>query len=296
MVQNDETRDKPLLEALSYGASSVEADVWKVDGSKTLYVGHELESLSEASTLSALYIDPLVTILESRNRGGPRPPSRHPNQIAARTASDKRGWNGVYESSPEQTLYLFLDIKSDSIATWNSVLEALEPLRKRGWLTRWENGKDYVQGPVTVIGTGDAPVEVVAPQRNRDVFIDAPVAHLTKLINGVDNEIYSYNATLSPIASGNWLTSVGYMGLLPASRGTRESIRGMSDEAHRRGILVRWWNNPAWPRFARDRAWRVMLDEGCDFLNADSLESAVDVLLDSGKPRQLQIWPTTIKT
>ena len=249
--------------------------------SPTLYVGHELETLTESATLAALYIDPLVRILERRNAK------------TASTASSQRTWNGVYESAPNATLYLFLDIKSDSLPTWQAVLDALEPLRSRGWLTRWKDGKELVWGPITVIGTGDAPVEHVAPQLNRDIFIDAPVGDIKRVIKGVDGKRYDYNSTLSPIASGNWLTNVGYMGLLPASRGTREHVRKMSDAAHERGILVRWWNNPAWPVFARDRAWRIMLDEGVDLINADDLEGAEDVLLDSGKPRQPQKFLTS---
>ncbi|KDN45596.1 hypothetical protein K437DRAFT_294517 [Tilletiaria anomala UBC 951] len=304
---NDETRAKPLLEALSYGAISVEADVWRVDNSSLLYVGHELESLSEVYTLRSTYIDPLVTILEQRNARGVEPSSRSSagrrghrsgdDAPALEQQSDRhnRTWNGVYKSAPEQTLYLFLDIKSDSLSTWASMHDALQPLRQRGWLTRWSNGHDLIPGAVTVIGTGDAPVSLVAPQRDRDVFIDAPVHDLAQPIRGDDGQTYAYNATLSPIASGNWLTSISYMGLLPASDATRASIRRMSRDAHRRGMYVRWWANPAWPPFARNRAWKVMLDEEVDLINTDVLESAADVLLESGKSKRLQPLDTKVK-
>ncbi len=296
--QNDETRARPLTEALSYGALSVEADVWLMPGDETVYVGHEIESLSDRATFQAFYIDPLVKILEKRNvafvhHGDPAAAAEstvipaggsHP----AASSTTGRSWNGVYESAPNQTLFLFLDIKSESLATWAAVNKALEPLRSRGWLTRWSEGKELIQGPITVIGTGDVPVAHVAPMRNRDVFVDAPIAEIHRQITGIDGQQYAYNATLSPVASGNWLMAIGYMGLFPASRTTRSLVRGMNDAAHERGILTRWWGNPAWPVFARDRAWRLMLDEGVDFLNADDLEGAADTLVDSAQPKHLR--------
>jgi len=62
---NDYWRDVPLFTALSLGATSFEADVWLING--TLFVGFEPAALSAARTLSSLYIDPLVQIIEGQN-------------------------------------------------------------------------------------------------------------------------------------------------------------------------------------------------------------------------------------
>jgi hypothetical protein len=66
---NDYWRDVPLFSALSYGVTSVEADVWLING--TLYVGHELEALTTDRTFDGLYIQPLVQILEHANPDTP---------------------------------------------------------------------------------------------------------------------------------------------------------------------------------------------------------------------------------
>lgn len=58
-------RDVPLLTAISYGATSVEADVFLVDG--TLYIGHEVAALTRRRTLDSLYIQPLLRLLNAQN-------------------------------------------------------------------------------------------------------------------------------------------------------------------------------------------------------------------------------------
>jgi hypothetical protein len=54
-----------LYSALSYGVISVEADVWLING--TLYIGHELESLTPDRTFDGMYVQPLVNILNLQN-------------------------------------------------------------------------------------------------------------------------------------------------------------------------------------------------------------------------------------
>jgi hypothetical protein len=56
----------------------VEADVWLVNG--TLYIGHDIQSLTPNRTFDGLYIQPLVEILENANpttsfteQAGPQP-------------------------------------------------------------------------------------------------------------------------------------------------------------------------------------------------------------------------------
>lgn len=58
------------------------------------------------------------------------------------------------------------------------VLERLEPLRAKGWLTHF-NGTDVIQGPITVVGTGNTPFDLVtANDTYRDIFYDAPLDRL----------------------------------------------------------------------------------------------------------------------
>ncbi|KLU84469.1 hypothetical protein MAPG_03511, partial [Magnaporthiopsis poae ATCC 64411] len=114
---NDYWRDVPFYTALSHGCVSIEADVWLYDnnGSQQLLVGHDRSSLSANRTFDALYVQPILSVLRRQN------PQHRFVQTSTR--------NGVYDTNPAQTLYLFVDVKTDGRATWPVVVEALAPLR-----------------------------------------------------------------------------------------------------------------------------------------------------------------------
>ena len=60
---------------------------------------------------------------------------------------------GVFDRDGSQTLYLFVDVKTDGQTTWPAVVTALDPLRQKGWLTS-VNGSTIFHRPITVVGTG----------------------------------------------------------------------------------------------------------------------------------------------
>jgi hypothetical protein len=95
------------------GAVSIEADVWLYNG--TLYVGHEQGALTPSRTFESLYINPILDVLKRQNPA---------NSTFLKTPSR----NGVFDTSGGQTLYLFVDVKSDGPSTWPAVVEALDPL------------------------------------------------------------------------------------------------------------------------------------------------------------------------
>ncbi|KAG6820107.1 hypothetical protein H0H93_005254 [Arthromyces matolae] len=133
-------RDVPLLQAISLGVASVEADVWAVDGQ--LLIGHEMAALTLDRTLDNLYIQPLLNILAQQN------------PVNKFTAN---------ETQPK-TLPL--------------VLKALEPLRSANYLTT-SSGGILRTAAVTVVGTGNTPLTGILALEPRDVFFDAPLNELT---------------------------------------------------------------------------------------------------------------------
>jgi hypothetical protein len=80
-----------------------EADVWLHNG--TLHVGHEQGALTIDRTFESLYINPILNVLTRQN-----PPSS--------TFLTSRTYNGVFDSSAGQTLFLFVDVKTDGATTW----------------------------------------------------------------------------------------------------------------------------------------------------------------------------------
>jgi hypothetical protein len=143
----------------------VEADVWLFD--QELYVGHTTSSLTLNRTLRNLYIKPLLNILDKQN-----PIHRYqPN------ASEPL--NGIFDTVPSQTLTLLIDFKTSGPAAFPYVVSQLAPLRERGYLTHF-NGKTTVQGPLTIVATGNAPFDCIIQNTTyRDIFYDAPLQEMS---------------------------------------------------------------------------------------------------------------------
>ena len=148
------------------------------------------------------------------------------------------------------------------------ILKALEPLRAAGFLTTFANGT-LTQSAVTVVGTGNSPLEQVKALSPRDYFFDAPLMQLT------DPSLNTtWDPTLSPLASTDYETAVGWSGVGNVSDAQIANITRFVGDAHARGITARFWDTPAWPIYARENVWRVLLENGADWLNADDLGAA----------------------
>jgi hypothetical protein len=247
---NDYWRKVPVFSALHVGCVGIEADVWLTDGD--LYVGHNTESLKPNRTFTSLYVQPLLRILEQQNGditfGSP---------------------HGVYDTNPNQTLVLLVDLKTDAQETWPWVMRQLEPLRERGWLSYAENGKTQLR-PITVVMTGNARLDLVMSNTTyRDVFFDAPLANLDEA---------TYDATNSYYASVSFKQTIGVVRYGELSSGQVEKIQMQIASAHARGLKVRYWELPAWPISVRNYAWSVLRQEGVDILNVDDLKGAKEFL------------------
>lgn len=146
-AHNDYEHSRPLLDALDHGFTSVEADVYLVDGE--LLVGHDPEDLRPGRTLQSLYLDPLADRVRA-NHGRVYPRSR-------------------------QQLQLLVDIKNTGAATYTEIDRVL-----RGYhtmLTRYHKGK-VKPGAVTVVISGDRPRDLMAAQERRYAFYDGRLPDL----------------------------------------------------------------------------------------------------------------------
>lgn len=175
--------------------------------------------------------------------------------------------------NPNTTLVLLVDIKSDGAATLPKVLESLEPLRSQSWLTYY-NGSAIIPGPVTVVGTGNTPFDLIVSHRGkfREIFFDAPLDQLWgehALVNAT-----MYNHTNSLYASVSMPKVIGrpWLGRLSPKQVNvlREQIRG----AKERGLLARYWDTTAWPIGLRNHIWDILAEEGVGLLSVDDLEGA----------------------
>ncbi|MFG1703626.1 phosphatidylinositol-specific phospholipase C/glycerophosphodiester phosphodiesterase family protein [Nonomuraea sp. M3C6] len=146
-AHNDYEHTRPLQDALDHGFTSVEADIYLVEGE--LRVGHDPEDLQPGRTLQSLYLDPLAQRV-------------------------KQGYGRVFPRS-RQPLQLLVDIKNNGAATYTELDRVLGSYRKM--LTTYGKGK-VKGGAVTVVVSGDRPRELMAGQERRYTFYDGRMTDL----------------------------------------------------------------------------------------------------------------------
>ncbi|KAI9681054.1 MAG: Altered inheritance of mitochondria protein 6 [Bathelium mastoideum] len=293
-------RDVPLFDAIKHGCTSVEADVWLFDDDNKLYVGHDTASLTPWRTFESLYVHPILKLLEMQNQHDASTPQREPR--------------GLFEEDPSQTLILLVDFKTFGPDLLTQVKAQIEPLRSNDYLTYF-NGTSLVYRPITVVGTGSAPFDIMAANTSRrDIFFDAPLEymqissaseHQRSSIQDISSNYIqqrgqghtgtagfnssTYGPANSFYASTSFTEDIGY----PWWFGTltnhqldliRRQIRG----AHEQGLQVRFWGTPSRPKSVRNYIWSVLLDEGVDILNADDLDEVRDTLSEHQRVKELR--------
>ncbi|KIW13536.1 hypothetical protein PV08_08724 [Exophiala spinifera] len=247
---NDYWRDIPFYTGLSFGCISTEADVWLYND--TLYVGHERSALTTSRTFDSLYVQPILDTL------------RRENPTTQFVSSPTK--NGVFDASSGQTLYLFVDLKTDGPSTWPVVVRQLQPLREAGYLTTF-NGTGITPGPVTVIGTGNTPLDQVQGVDDRDYFFDANLALLSTTQSNITRDV-------SPVASTQFSK---YFGTINGTTFNGTQLATLGEHiavAQEKGILARYWDTPAWPVKTRNAVWETLIEAGVGLLNADDLAEA----------------------
>lgn len=278
---NDYWRRVPLYDALRWGCTGVEADVWLFD--EDLFVGHSTNALKQNRTFRSMYVDPLVKMLDHKNE---------PGRFALPSAIK----NGVFDTSPTQTLVLLVDFKNNGQDIFPVVSQQLTSLREKGYLTYF-NGKSTIEGAITVVATGSAPFDLITANTTyRDIFFDAPLDRFYETPTTSDSDVQSQNrpqdvdvttrggqgtvgtspnshfdSTNSYYASTNFGKSIGWLWFGHISSAQKDLIRGQIRGAHARGLKARYWSAPKWPIGLRNRVWSLLVDEGVDYLNGDDL-------------------------
>ena len=146
-AHNDYEHARPLLDALDHGFTSVEADVWLVDGE--LRIGHDLADTRPGRTLESLYLAPL----EQRT---------HDN--AGRIYPGYRG-----------TFQLLVDVKSEADPTYAAVDKALRD--HAGVMTSFQ-GDRVQQHAVTAVISGNRDLALMKTQRVRFAGYDGRLSDL----------------------------------------------------------------------------------------------------------------------
>ncbi|MFJ8752470.1 phosphatidylinositol-specific phospholipase C/glycerophosphodiester phosphodiesterase family protein [Streptomyces sp. NPDC102441] len=230
-AHNDYLHPRPLHDALGHGFTSVEADVFLVDGE--LLVAHEAESLDPARTLASLYLDPLVARIRANH--------------------------GSVHAGHRDPLQLLIDIKTDGAATYLQLDRVLR--RYRRILTRSVHGRVRT-GAVTAVISGDRAARVpMEAQATRYAFYDGRPEDLGT----------AAPASFIPLISGNWATSFSWQGTGPFPAAERDRLGTFVASAHADGQRVRFWGTPDLAGPERDAVWTELVAAGVDHLNTDDL-------------------------
>lgn len=223
---NDYEQKRPLLEALDNEYGSVEADIYLVDGA--LLVAHNRKDCTPGRTLESLYLAPLAERVKA-NGGHVYPASNDP-------------------------IILLIDIKENADALYPVLRTQLQ--KYSDMLTQFTD-KETTPRAVTVILSGDRPIDTVAAEPNRLCGIDG---RLPDLLRGVNPHLY-------PLISDAWPPHFQWRGNGPFPDADKQKLTQLITRAHAAGHLLRFWALPNQP----DTLWPILFDAGLDLLNTDDL-------------------------
>lgn len=145
-AHNDYEHDRPLLDALDQGFTSIEADVFLVNGE--LLVAHNPGDVSKERTLEKLYLQPLQA--RAQDNGG-----------------------RVYKDGP--TVTLLVDIKINGKAAYVAIDELLGKYES---IVSMTNAGEHTEKAVTVIISGDRPISEIEKSEPRRAGIDGRLSDL----------------------------------------------------------------------------------------------------------------------
>lgn len=136
-----------------------------------------------------------------------------------------------------------------------------------GWLSTINKTSQFTSNAVTVIGTGNTPLNQIQPVIPRYYFYDAPIPTL-------DTTFSNITSLVSPIASTDFAKNFGPVLGTSLNSTQLELLRSQVATAHKKGIKLRYWDQPGWPISTRNGIWRQLTAEGVDLINVDDLEAA----------------------
>lgn len=227
-AHNDYWQRRPLWSALSKGFTALEVDVHLLP--KGLIIAHTAPRLfKRKNQLSKQYLKPLWKLYKMQK--------------------------GLIYPNYKKPILLIIDIKTDATSTYKYLLKELEPYH--AMLTRIDDG-ELQPGAITIIISGNRPVDILSRQKNRYLFMDGRISEY-----GIQ-----FTNTLAPIISDNWNRFFGHInGHQKIPKRDVEILKMMVELTHSQGKKLRFWNTPE-----SKNIWSQLLGIGVDYINTDQLE------------------------
>lgn len=224
-AHNDYAHDRPLWDALQHGFTSLEVDVFLIDGE--LYVYHDRPKVPDPErTLRKLYLDPLRQLLE-RQQGELYP-----------------GYDVIF--------YLMIDIKADGEQVYQKLKTQLKDYPEM--LTSYR-GKQIDYRPVTIFLSGDRPIQTILAEEERQVALDGRPEDIAR---GID-------AAYMPVISDRYGRHFSWRGEGEMPIKEWRKLRMLVGNAHAEGKKVRFWASPekesVWQTLLRAQVDLINTDE-----------------------------------
>ncbi len=223
-AHNDYVHPIPFLTSYNLQVGFIEADVFLVKGE--LMVAHTKREIESGRTLGQLYLDPLNKQIQENN-------------------------GSVYADS-SKTLTLMIDLKTEGIATLNSLVEKLKPYRK---LT------DCSTLIIAVSGNMPDPTKWI----NFPDFINFDgrpgISYSTEQLKRVR------------IVSTNFRNYSHWNGKAKMTDADMNSLLIAINDAHTKGKSIRFW---AIPDF--EQSWTELMKLKVDIINTDNVSGLADFI------------------
>lgn len=230
-AHNDYYHKRPLLDALDHGFCSVEADVFLRNGE--LVVAHSAFEIISGRTLEKLYLQPLRERIREQN-------------------------GQVYPG--HKPFWLLVDIKTEGEKAYAALDKLLAEYADIISVTR---DGTFEQKGVTVVVSGDRPVETIRSQTTRFAGIDGRPGDLES----------TEPADQMPWVSTDWKSHFRWRGEGEMPLEEQTALREFVDRAHQKKRLVRFWGTPDKPAI-----WKELQRAGVDLIGADDLAALRDFL------------------
>jgi len=250
-AHNDYEHDQPLYDALSHGFTSVEADIWLVDGA--FYVAHDYDEIDTSNTLQSLYLDPLRA--EMQSNGG-----------------------SIYGDGT--AFNLLIDVKSSAAPAW----AALETLLAdySDVFTAFDNEVGRIDGAVTAHISGNRDYAAMAAAELRYAGYDGRSSDLLK------ND--TLDGDLITMVSQNWNKLFSWRGVGEMPEDEEAFLAEYVAKAHANDQIVRFWSTLDTPGEARDALWLKLIEHDVDLINTDDLAGLEGFLL-ANDPNEMSAVP-----
>lgn len=214
---NDYERARPLTEALEYGVGSLEADIFLDNGK--LIVAHDRKQVLLGRTLDSLYLQPLQKQLQEKG--------------------------GHVYADTSQRLQVMIDIKTEAIATLDTLVEVLKAypslIDSKALLIVISGNRpspdQYKKYPEWIHFDGEFRTRYTTDQWTRVAMISDNFSRYSQ-----------------------WKGK----GRLPEN--DRMVLRKMIDSSHHAGKKIRFWNAPDLLN-----SWHQLTELGVDYLNTDDI-------------------------